>query len=241
MIKFCIDLEDMMLPDAIAAVVEAWYEAQEIKSDQEIISKTESDTEFYSMLNDSNQKIRQVQTETGVELSIYIERRGGKLSIRGKLPSKTEAGAWHTQRISIGLSAQMSNIKPAEILACLAISQLKDNWFRWDEWCDKDWVLSMLESIQKINAQNEPKAQKANNSKCRQKVLDHVSRLINAKLLTVGDKMPSTRDLADKIEFHRNSVTKVYEDLEREGALSAKPGAGVYITDISKLTMANAI
>ena len=28
MSKFCIDLEDMMLPDAIAAVVEAWLDAQ---------------------------------------------------------------------------------------------------------------------------------------------------------------------------------------------------------------------
>ena len=28
MSKFCIELEGMMLPDAIAAVVEAWYDAQ---------------------------------------------------------------------------------------------------------------------------------------------------------------------------------------------------------------------
>jgi hypothetical protein len=28
MSKFCIDLEGMMLPDAIAAIVEAWYDAQ---------------------------------------------------------------------------------------------------------------------------------------------------------------------------------------------------------------------
>ena len=28
MSKFCIDLDGMMLPDAIAAVVEAWYDAQ---------------------------------------------------------------------------------------------------------------------------------------------------------------------------------------------------------------------
>jgi hypothetical protein len=28
MSKFCINLESMMLPDAIAAVVEAWYDAQ---------------------------------------------------------------------------------------------------------------------------------------------------------------------------------------------------------------------
>ena len=32
MTKFCIDLEDMMLPDAIAAVVEAWLDAQSEES-----------------------------------------------------------------------------------------------------------------------------------------------------------------------------------------------------------------
>ena len=30
MSKFCIDLEGVMLPDAIAAVVEAWYDAQSV-------------------------------------------------------------------------------------------------------------------------------------------------------------------------------------------------------------------
>jgi len=30
MSKFCIDLEGMMLPDAIAAVIEAWYKAQSL-------------------------------------------------------------------------------------------------------------------------------------------------------------------------------------------------------------------
>ena len=30
MSKFCIELKGMMLPDAIAAVVEAWYEAQNL-------------------------------------------------------------------------------------------------------------------------------------------------------------------------------------------------------------------
>jgi hypothetical protein len=35
MSKFCIDLEGMMLPDAIAAVVEAWYDAQ-MPSEQSI-------------------------------------------------------------------------------------------------------------------------------------------------------------------------------------------------------------
>jgi hypothetical protein len=33
MSKFCIELKGMMLPDAIAAVVEAWYEAQNLNFD----------------------------------------------------------------------------------------------------------------------------------------------------------------------------------------------------------------
>ena len=32
MTKFCIELEGVMLPDAIAAVVEAWYDAQNTES-----------------------------------------------------------------------------------------------------------------------------------------------------------------------------------------------------------------
>jgi hypothetical protein len=32
MSKFCIQLEGMMLPDAIAAVVEAWYDAQNVEA-----------------------------------------------------------------------------------------------------------------------------------------------------------------------------------------------------------------
>lgn len=34
MSKFCIDLEGMMLPDAIAAVVEAWYDVQNVETVQ---------------------------------------------------------------------------------------------------------------------------------------------------------------------------------------------------------------
>ena len=35
MSKFCIDLKGVMLPDAIAAVVEAWYDAQNVEVDSD--------------------------------------------------------------------------------------------------------------------------------------------------------------------------------------------------------------
>ena len=36
MSKFCIDLDGMTLPDAIAAVVEAWYDSQIVEADSDV-------------------------------------------------------------------------------------------------------------------------------------------------------------------------------------------------------------
>jgi hypothetical protein len=188
MSKFCIDLEGMMLPDAIAAVVEAWYDAQNAEA--------------------ANQ---------GQETCYTIP----KLE---KVLKRSRATIY--RYLNISESVINPPFDPYKL----------NHKFRSDL---TDPVLVSSIEVDRWKKTEKPPSQKANNPKCRQKVLDHVSKLISAKLLTVGDKMPSTRDLADKIEFHRNSVTKVYEDLEREGALSAKPGSGVYITDISKLMPAN--
>jgi hypothetical protein len=54
--KFCIDLEGMMLPDAIAAVVEAWCEAQDIDGADELPGNAQSATDyaacsFYKSIN----------------------------------------------------------------------------------------------------------------------------------------------------------------------------------------------
>jgi hypothetical protein len=190
MSKFCIDLEGVMLPDAIAAVVEAWYDAQ------------------------SAGVAAQAQ-----EVCYTIPRLE-------KVLNRSRATIY--RYLNISESVVNPPFDPYKL----------NHEFRSDL---TDPVLVSSLEVNRWKKTEKPSAQKANNPKCRQKVLDHVSTLINAKLLTVGDKMPSTRDLADKIQFHRNSVTKVYEDLEREGALSARPGSGVYITDISKLMPVNAI
>jgi hypothetical protein len=67
MSNFCIDLEGMMLPDAIAAVVEAWYDAQNEAGDRQVTKKcytveqlqkllNRSKASVYRMLNTSNPK-----------------------------------------------------------------------------------------------------------------------------------------------------------------------------------------
>jgi len=77
--------------------------------------------------------------------------------------------------------------------------------------------------------------------KCKVEVLDCVSQLIKNNLLVAGDRMPSIRDLANRIGLHRNTVLKVYKQLQDEGAIVAKLGSGFIILDTAKLNCVNAI
>lgn len=76
---------------------------------------------------------------------------------------------------------------------------------------------------------------KEKKTSCKVEVLNCVSHLVKTNLLVAGDRMPSIRDLANRIGFHRNSVLKVYEQLQEEGAILAKLGSGFIILDTAKL------
>ncbi len=197
MSKFCIELEGMMLPDAIAAVVEAWYDAQNVKA--------ATITEFYTV-----KELEKVLNRS--RASVYRILNTGKDGTLNPLfdPCKLN----HEHR---------SDIKDP---ICVSTKEIE----RW-----KKAGKPARARPRKI----EDKIEKSSDASCKEQVLGHVSKLIMADLLTVESKMPSTRDLANRIGFHRNSVAKVYEELERDGAVVAKPGSGVYIKDLSKLTPAN--
>ena len=156
MSKFCIDLEGVMLPDAIAAVVEAWYDAQDTEVVQKIYNQPISDPriiegDLNQKIGLSNEIIIDKLLKSKLKLSMYIEQRGDKLAIRGKLPSKTNAeSSWAVQRISIGVPAKPSNVKKAEILICLLIDQLKRGDFSWDKWSDKNYIKSACANIDTI-------------------------------------------------------------------------------------------
>lgn len=47
----------------------------------------------------------------------------------------------------------------------------------------------------------------------------------------VGATLPSTRRLADMLGVSFHTVRKVYQDLEREGLLEARPGSGYVVTE----------
>ncbi len=74
-------------------------------------------------------------------------------------------------------------------------------------------------------------------------VIDHNSRipiyeqiktqiiaLINSGLLAPGDKLPSLRALAAELSLNFNTIKKVFAQLEADGVIESRPGAGFFVT-----------
>ena len=196
--KFCIDLDGVMLPDAIAAVVEAWYEAQ---NTQTTVSEKKKEEKYYTV-----QELEKILKKSRATIYRVLNLNKGVLNASFD-PYKLN----HEYRVD---STDLIRVSSLEI----------------DRWKNNPKPIHV-----------ETKSEKTSEASCKQQVLEYVSRLTNARLLATGDKMPSLRDLASRIGFHRNSVLKAYVELEQDGAIIAKPGSGFYISDINRLIPASVI
>jgi GntR family transcriptional regulator len=49
-------------------------------------------------------------------------------------------------------------------------------------------------------------------------------------LLRPGDKLPTAKEVVAKLAINPNTVLKAYRELEREGLVGARPGAGTFVT-----------
>ena len=58
-----------------------------------------------------------------------------------------------------------------------------------------------------------------------------ICRLILTRRLTSGTKLPGSRALAADLELSRTTVLSAYEQLEAEGYIEARRGAGVFVVD----------
>lgn len=65
----------------------------------------------------------------------------------------------------------------------------------------------------------------------RERVVDHVRRLIQGGELKPGDRLPGERDLALELGLSRPSVRSGLEALEAMGVLVSRRGAGTFIAD----------
>ncbi|MEM1352109.1 MAG: FadR/GntR family transcriptional regulator [Pseudomonadota bacterium] len=62
-------------------------------------------------------------------------------------------------------------------------------------------------------------------------VVDQIETLILRGILRPGQRLPAERDLADRLGVSRPSLRDALGALQDQGLLTAKPGAGVYVSD----------
>lgn len=62
-----------------------------------------------------------------------------------------------------------------------------------------------------------------------QQVKQAIKLLIISGYLEEGDQLVSIRDLGSKLKIHPNTIVKVYYQLEVEGFIYSRPGAGYYV------------
>ena len=63
----------------------------------------------------------------------------------------------------------------------------------------------------------------------REQLLTQITLGIISGDLPIGDKMPSTREIARRFNIHSNTVSSVYRALSEQGLLEFKKGSGFYV------------
>ena len=67
-------------------------------------------------------------------------------------------------------------------------------------------------------------------------IINIIKSEISAGKLKDGEKLPSVREMAEKLRVNPNTVQRVYQELEKEEITFTQRGMGTFITnDISKI------
>ncbi len=65
-----------------------------------------------------------------------------------------------------------------------------------------------------------------------QQIIDQVKRDIALGRLTRDEKLPTVRQLAGRLVINLNTIAKAYRQLEQEGIIVTKPGAGAFVANL---------
>ena len=69
-------------------------------------------------------------------------------------------------------------------------------------------------------------------------IIDQIKRDIALGRLKVADKLPTVRQLAAQIVINPNTIAKAYRQLESQGIINTRPGAGAFVAQIdSRLSL----
>ena len=65
-----------------------------------------------------------------------------------------------------------------------------------------------------------------------QQIIDHVKRDIALGRLERDEKLPTVRQLAGQLAINPNTIAKAYQQLEREGIITTRPGSGAFVANL---------
>jgi GntR family transcriptional regulator len=61
-------------------------------------------------------------------------------------------------------------------------------------------------------------------------LVQQVQRALRLGLLSVGDQLPTVKEVVAKLAINPNTVLKAYRELEHLGLVSPRPGLGTFVT-----------
>jgi GntR family transcriptional regulator len=65
-------------------------------------------------------------------------------------------------------------------------------------------------------------------------LVEQVKHAVETGALRAGDQLPSIRPLAEELVINANTVAKAYRELEREGVVELRQGAGAFVADTAR-------
>jgi len=66
-----------------------------------------------------------------------------------------------------------------------------------------------------------------------QQIIDQIKRDIALGRLKAAEKLPTVRQLAAQLVLNPNTISKAYRQLEQDGIIVTRPGAGAFVAELS--------
>lgn len=60
-------------------------------------------------------------------------------------------------------------------------------------------------------------------------IVQQVKQALRLGLLGVGDRLPTVREVVERLAINPNTVMKAYRELEHEGLVASRPGQGTFV------------
>jgi GntR family transcriptional regulator len=72
-------------------------------------------------------------------------------------------------------------------------------------------------------------------------LVQQVKHAVRYEMLRPGDRLPTAREVVEDLAINPNTVLKAYRELEREGFVHSRPGAGTFVADTAPAPLARSV